>query len=177
MRFRTDFNIVINIVENTLAMMKLNTLSVIPNGGSALGHSGNVVLIKCVVPLVLYRVLSTITPMFASLRSPFFTMITFTKIMDQNRNRANKVSMEILDFKVINKYWFSKFFKFKVSNFNLITISSNKSVTNFKITGSYPTLFLNIERVICGSVDSFTVVSRNVQDFICFLNPNVQNLF
>ena len=98
-------------------------------------------------------------------------------IMHHHPILTNKVSMEILDFKVINGNWLSKLFKFKVSNFNLITISSNKSVTNFKITGSYPTLFLNIERVICGSVDSFTVGSRNVQDFICFLDPNVENLF
>ena len=65
--------------------------------------------------------------------------------------------MEIGNFKVINKYWFSKFFKLKISNFNFITVSVNKYVTNFKITSSYPTLVLNIERVVSCSVDSFTV--------------------
>ena len=97
--------------------------------------------------------------------------------MHQHPILTNKVSMEIGNFKVINKYWFSKFFKLKVSNFDFATISGNKYITNIKITGSYPALFLNIERVICGSVDSFTVGSRNVQDFICFLDPDVQNLF
>ena len=97
--------------------------------------------------------------------------------MHQHPILTNKVSMEILDFKVINKYWFSKFFKLKVSNFDFVTNSGNKYVTDFKITGSYPTLVLNIERVVCGSVYSFTVGSRNVQDFICFLDPDIQNLF
>ena len=93
-----------------------------------------------------------------------FKASTKTIIMHQNPILTNKVSMEILDFKVINKYWFSKLFKFKVSNFNLITISSNKSVTNFKITGSYPTLFFNIELVICGCVNGLTVGSKDIEN-------------
>jgi len=67
--------------------------------------------------------------------------------------------MEILNLKVVNKYWFSKLFKFKVSNPNFITISGVENVTNFKITGSYPAFFLNIERVIGCGVDCFTVRS------------------
>ena len=97
--------------------------------------------------------------------------------MHQHPILTNKVSMEIGNFKVINKYWFSKFFKLKVSNFDFFTNSGNKYVTDFKITCRYPTLFLNIERVICGSVDSFTVRCWNVENFICFLDPDVQNLF
>ena len=97
--------------------------------------------------------------------------------MHQHPILTNKVSMEIGNFKVINKYWFSKLFKFKVSNLNLITINCNKSVTNIKITGSYPALFLNIERVVSCCVNSFTISCGNVQDFICFLDPDVKNLF
>ena len=98
-------------------------------------------------------------------------------IMHQHPILTDEVSIKVCHIKVINKYWFSKFFKLKVSNFDFFTNSGNKYVTDFKITCRYPTLFLNIERVICGSVDSFTVGSRNVQDFICFLDPDVKNLF
>ena len=104
-------------------------------------------------------------------------MMLMIFIMHQNPILTNKVSMEIFNLKVVNKNRLSKLFELKISNLNLVTVNGNKSVTNFKITGSYPTLFLNIERVICGSVDSFTVGSRNVQDFICFLDPDVKNLF
>ena len=97
--------------------------------------------------------------------------------MHQHPILTNKVSMEISNFEVVNRDRFSKIFKFKVGNFNLITISSIENITDFNVASSYPTLFLNIERVICGSVDSFTVGSRNVQDFICFLDPDVKNLF
>ena len=97
--------------------------------------------------------------------------------MHQHPILTNKVSMEILDFKVINKYWFSKLFKLSISNFNLVTINSAENITNFKITGSYPALVLNIERVVSCSVDSFTVESRNVENFICFLDPDVENFF
>ena len=98
-------------------------------------------------------------------------------IMHQHPILANKVSMEISNFEVVNGDRFSKIFKLKFSNFDFVTNSGNKYVTDFKITCRYPTFFLNIEWVICGSVDSFTVGSRNVQDFICFLDPDVQNLF
>ena len=78
-------------------------------------------------------------------------------IMHQHPILTNKVSMEIGNFKVINKYWFSKIFKLKFSNFDFATISGNKYITNIKITGSYPTLFLNIERMVSCCVNSFTV--------------------
>ena len=77
--------------------------------------------------------------------------------MHQHPILANKVSMEILNLKVVNKYWFSKLLKFKVSNFDFITVSSNKCITNFKIACSYPALAVNIEWVVCGCVNSFTV--------------------
>jgi hypothetical protein len=97
--------------------------------------------------------------------------------MHQHPILTNKVSMEINNFEVVNGDRFSKLFKFSISNLNLVTINSAENITNFKITGSYPAFFLNIERVICGSVYSFTIGSGNVQDFICFLDPDVQNLF
>ena len=97
--------------------------------------------------------------------------------MHQHPILTNKVSMEIGNFKVINKYWFSKFFKLKVSNFDFVTNSGNKYVTDFKITCRYPTFLLNIERVVSCGVDSFTVSCGNVQNFICFLDPDVKNLF
>ena len=78
-------------------------------------------------------------------------------IMHQHPILTNKVSMEIGNIKVVDSYWFSKLFKFKISNFNFITVSVNKYVTNFKITGSYPALTVDIERVVSCSVDSFTV--------------------
>ena len=86
---------------------------------------------------------------------------------------TNKVSMEILNLKVVDSNWFSKLFKFKFSNFNLVTISGVENVTNFKVACGYPTLFFNIERMVCGSVDSFTVKSGNVKNFIGFLDLNV----
>ena len=97
--------------------------------------------------------------------------------MHQHPILTNKVSMEILNLKVVNQDRLSKFFKFKVSNFDFITISSNKSVTNFEISCSYPTLILNIEWVVCGSVNGFAIRSFKVQDFVSFLDPGIQNLF
>ena len=67
--------------------------------------------------------------------------------------------MEISNFEVVNEDRFSKIFKLKFSNFDFVTNSGNKSISNFKISSSYPTLFLNIERVICGSINSFTARS------------------
>lgn len=85
-------------------------------------------------------------------------------IMHQNPILTNKVSMEILDFKVKNGNWLSKLFKFKVSNLNLVTVNGNKSVTNFKITCGYPALFFNIELVICGCVNGLTVGSKDIEN-------------
>ena len=85
--------------------------------------------------------------------------------------------MEILNLKVVNKYWFSKLFKFKVSNFDFITVNGNKCVANFKIACSYPALAVNIEWVVCGCINCFAIRSGNVKNFVSFLNPNVENLF
>ena len=79
--------------------------------------------------------------------------------MHQHPILANKVSMEISNFEVVNGDRFSKLFKLSISNLNLVTINSAENVTNFKITGSYPTLVLNIERVVSCCVNSFTVRS------------------
>lgn len=75
----------------------------------------------------------------------------------KNSMITNKVSMEILNLKVVNKYWFSKLVKFKVGNLNLITVSSIENVTNFKVTSRYPSLAVNIEWVVCSCVDGFAV--------------------
>ena len=79
--------------------------------------------------------------------------------MHQHPILTNKVSMEISNFEVVNRDRFSKIFKFKVGNFNLITISSIENITDFNVASSYPTLFLNIERVVSCGVNSFTVRS------------------
>ena len=97
--------------------------------------------------------------------------------MHQHPILANKVSMEISNFEVVNGDRFSKIFKLKFSNFDFVTNSGNKSISNFKISSSYPALAVNIEWVVSCGVDSFTVRCGNVQDFICFLDPNVENLF
>ena len=98
-------------------------------------------------------------------------------IMHQHPILTNKVSMEIFNLKVVNKNRLSKLFELKISNLNLVTVNGNKSVTDYKITCGYPAFFFNIKWVVCGCVDCFTVGSRNVQDFICFLDPNVENFF
>ena len=98
-------------------------------------------------------------------------------IMHQNPILTNKVSVILLNFKIVNKDRLIKSLKLNFSNFNFITVSGNKCVAKFEITGSYPALFFNIERVICGCVNGFTVRSRNVKNFVCFLNPNTQNFF
>ncbi len=85
--------------------------------------------------------------------------------------------MEILNLKVVNKDRLIKLFNLNIGNFNLITVSGNKRITDFKITSRYPTLVLNIKRMVGSSVDNFAVESGNVQNFIGFLDPNVQNLF
>ncbi len=85
--------------------------------------------------------------------------------------------MEILNLKVVDKNRFSQLFNLNIGNFNLITVSGNKCITNFKIASSYPTLVLNIKRMVGSSVDNFAVGSGNVQDFIGFLDPNIKNLF
>ena len=93
--------------------------------------------------------------------------------MNKNSQLTNKVSMEIFNLKVVNSDWLRKLFKFNVSNFNLVTVSSNKCVTDFKVASSYPTSILNIEWVVSCSVNGFAVRSRNMEYFISFLDPNV----
>lgn len=75
----------------------------------------------------------------------------------KNSMITNKVSMEILNLKVVNKDRFSKLFNNKVGNFNLVTISGVENVTNFKVASRYPTLFFNIERMVGCGVNSFAV--------------------
>ena len=79
--------------------------------------------------------------------------------MHQNPILTNKVSMEILNLKVVNQDRFSKLFKFKVSNFNFIAVSSAENVANFKVTCGYPALAVNIEWVVSCGVNGFTVRS------------------
>ena len=79
--------------------------------------------------------------------------------MHQHPILANKASMEISNFEVVNGDRFSNLFKLSISNLNLVTVNGNKYVTNFKVTCRYPPSFFNVERVICSSVNSFAVSS------------------
>ena len=97
--------------------------------------------------------------------------------MHQHPILTNEVSIKVCYIKVVNNDRFSKLFKLNVSNFNFVTISGVKDITNFKVTCGYPTFFLNIERMICGSVNGFAVSSFYVKNLVSFLNPNVQNFF
>lgn len=66
-----------------------------------------------------------------------FVIYALIYIMHQHPILTHKVSMAVLNFKVVHKDRFSKLFNLKVGNFNLITVSGNKCVTNFKITCGY----------------------------------------
>ena len=93
--------------------------------------------------------------------------------MHQNPKLTNKVSMKILNLKVVNQDRLSKFFKLYIGNLNLVTVNGNKCVANFKITCRYPTLVLNIERVVCGSVNGLTFGSKDIENERIWLSESL----
>ncbi len=97
--------------------------------------------------------------------------------MHQHPILTNIVSMAVLNLKVVNKYRLSQFLNLNIGNLNLVTVSGNKCITDFKIACGNPTLIFNIERVVRSGVNSFAVRSGNVQYLVSFFDPDVQNLF
>ncbi len=89
--------------------------------------------------------------------------------MNKNTTLANKVGMEILNFKVINlDRWFKNLMLNPFNNYKL-AIGKYKNISCTKIFGKCPAKLFNIERVIRRCWNCFAV-NMNMNQFIGFID-------
>ena len=163
MSFCSDFDIVINVVENALAMMQMNTPAIISNWRLTLGHARKVIFVKCVIPLTLYRILGTIAPMVTTLGSPFTAMITRAKIMNQNGSASYEISMKSFNFEVINLNRLNKTLSCGGIDISFFAIQQLQLITNYQILGCNPALSLYKEGMSYSGGNGFAIYQQVYQ--------------
>ena len=92
--------------------------------------------------------------------------------MYKNSFIANKVCVEVSNFKVIDKNCFIKFLNLRTSYICNSTIKKIYFVTFNKVSSSYPTSVNDIERVVSSCVD-VSARSMQMQNLIYLMNINL----